>query len=90
MLVLFGKISNDIINISDTEKNQFNEVSNTQIVQVTSRMILSEIDFYANFLTQLANAYFYFSKNPQIYTPTFGDHEQYLKNTSFFSNVSYN
>jgi hypothetical protein len=68
MLVLFGKISDDIVNISNNEKNLFNQISNTQIVQVTARMFLGEIDLYANLLAQLVNCYSYFTQNPDIYT----------------------
>lgn len=68
MLVLFGKISDDIVSISNTEKEQFNQISNTQIAQGTARMFLSSVDFFANVLAQLASSYSYFSQNPNFYT----------------------
>ena len=37
MLVLFGKISNDIIATSNSEKELFNILSNDQIASVTAR-----------------------------------------------------
>jgi hypothetical protein len=37
MLVLFQKISNDIIATSNSEKEQFNILSNDQIASVTAR-----------------------------------------------------
>lgn len=68
MLVLFGKISEDIINISNLEKEEFNTASNTQIAAATAKMTLTKIDLYGAILNQLANAYYYFNANPNIYT----------------------
>jgi hypothetical protein len=64
MLVLFGKISNDIIDISNIEKEQFNRVSNTQVASSTAKSALSKMDLHAACLSQLANTYYYFSANP--------------------------
>lgn len=68
MLVLFGKISDDIIAISNQEKDQFNQVANTQIVSSAAKMALSRMDLYASYLNQLASVYYYFSANPSLYT----------------------
>ncbi len=67
MLVLFGKISNDIINISNIEKEQFNRVSNTQVAASTEKSALSKMDLHAACFSQLANTYYYFSANLQLY-----------------------
>lgn len=67
MLVLFGKISNDIIDISNIEKEQFNRVSNKQVASSTAKSALSKMDLHAACLSQLANTYYYFSANPQLY-----------------------
>ena len=64
MLVLFGKISDDIVAISNSEKDQFNQVANTQVVAATAKMALSKMDPYANLLNQMVNTYNYFSSNP--------------------------
>lgn len=41
MLVLFGKIADDIIATTNSEKKEFNQLSNNQIVQTSARMVLS-------------------------------------------------
>lgn len=89
MLVLFGKISEDIISISNTEKDQFNQVSNTQIAGATAKMALSKFDLYAGFLNQLANAYYYFNANPQLYTNLETASPPLPALTSSFLNASY-
>ena len=89
MLVLFGKISEDIIGISNTEKDQFNQVSNTQIAGATAKMALSKFDLYAGFLSQLANAYYYFNANPQLYTTLETASPPSPALTSSFPNASY-
>jgi hypothetical protein len=90
MLVLFGKISNDIISISNTEKETFNLVSNAQIAQSTSNMILSRIDLFANILTQLVSTYTYFSANEDLKTSLESNNSQAPPLTSSFTNISYN
>jgi len=101
MLVLFGKISNDIIAISNTEKEQFNSVSNMQIAQSTANMILGRMDLFANILTQLVNTYNFFSVNPGLYSTecsedavsnctSEGNDPQFPYLTSSFTNTSYN
>lgn len=89
MLVLFGKISNDIISISNSEKDTFNLVSNAQIAQSTANMILSRIDLFANVLTQLVNTYSFFSENPDLYTTLQGNSSSIAAFTSSFQNVTY-
>ena len=89
MLVLFGKISNDIITISNSEKDQFNSVSNMQIAQSTSNMILTRVDIFANILNQLVNTYHFFSLNSQLYSSSEGANPQMPRFTSQFENVSY-
>jgi hypothetical protein len=89
MLVLFAKISDDIVNISNVEKDQFNQVSNTQIAGATAKMTLSRVDLYANIISQLANTYYYFIANPQIYTNLETDSPQFPLSTSSFVNSTY-
>ena len=64
MLVLFGKISDDIVAISNSEKDQFNQVANTQVVAAIAKNAVSKMDLYANLLNQMVNTYNYFSSNP--------------------------
>lgn len=89
MLVLFGKISDDIISISNTEKDQFNFVSNTQIAGASAKMVLGKIDVLSNILTQLSSSYYYFMKNPSIYSSYEAGNSSLPKNTSQFLNLTY-
>jgi hypothetical protein len=89
MLVLFGKISDDIVAISNQEKDQFNAVANTQIVGATAKMALSKVDLYANLLNQLASTYYYFTANPQFYSSLETASPPWPLLTSAFPNATY-
>lgn len=89
MLVLFGKISDDIVAISNQEKDQFNQVANTQIAGATAKMTLSKLDLYGSLLNQLANTYYYFSANPQMYTSLETADPPLPKLTSSYVNSTY-
>jgi hypothetical protein len=89
MLVLFGKISSGIIETSQSEKDQFNELSSNQIAQVSARMVLSQIDYYANVLAQMASAYSFFSQNPSLYTSLESTSPANPPLTASFPNASY-
>lgn len=89
MLVLFGKISEDIINISNVEKDEFNQASNNQIATATAKMTLTKIDLYGNILNQLANAYYYFNANPNIYTNLETSEPPLPLTTDLFNTVNY-
>ena len=90
MLALFDKISQDITLTSHTEQEKFNFLSNGQILEATSRNVLSQVDFYADILAQLTSAFGYFEQNRDLYTSLEGTSPQNPKYSSDFTNVSYN
>jgi len=89
MLVLFGKISDDIVAISNSEKDQLNQVANTQVVAATAKMALSKMDLYANLLNQMVNTYNYFSSNPYVNTDLETASPPLPHLTTSFTNASY-
>lgn len=89
MLVLFGKISDDIISISNIEKQQFNQISNTQVAGAVAKMTLSKIDLYGDYLNQLNNIYLYFNSNPNLYTSFETNNNYIIKLTNTFIKPDY-